>query len=134
MTYEPQQLLNAICTSDLTVVSHLLKSGIDPSAILSSNDKYPTAFHSAIHSRNLKMIELLCPYITEAALFKAGIAAKQDEKLKISYFQVRGNRLRLVGADNKVAHRYVYDKVAGAVMGIPLVLDPEFDAAFPVLA
>ena len=70
----------------------------------------------------------------EAALFKAGIAAKQDEKLKISFFQVRGNRLRLVGADNKVAHRYVYDKVAGAVMGIPLVLDPEFDAAFPALA
>ena len=68
MTYEPQQLLNAICTSDLTVVSHLLKSGIDPSAILSSNDKYPTAFHSAIHSRNLKMIELLCPYITEDRL------------------------------------------------------------------
>ena len=63
-------------------------------------------------------------------LHQFGFAAKSLVGSKINYYQIRGDRIRLIGNNGQIS-RFYYVHDQDAVMAATSIVDPDFDHAFP---
>ena len=66
------------------------------------------------------------------SLNKFGFSAKTKENSKVKFYQIRGNRIRLIGENNSYVGKFFFNRSTGEVEASGQA-DPDFDKAFPTL-